>query len=93
MKVIVLAGIIAIVVAIPFGLGPKDIPNHPDCPDVPPGPEEFPTFLSHPDECDSYYECDSGGNAIYMTCPPGLHWNQFNVTCDWPRNVDCSKPN
>lgn len=93
MGVIYLIAIFSLVALTTAELGPKDVPNHPNCPKIAPGPEEFPTFLPHPDECAAYYECDNAGNAIYLICPPDLHWNQQNVTCDWKFNVNCTKPN
>lgn len=47
-------------------------------------------FYPHETDCQKYYEC-SNGVPWEMSCPDELLWNQSEVTCDWPRNVDCTK--
>lgn len=88
MKYVVFATLFCIAFALPLDLGPKDIPDHPDCPIT---PREFPVYIPHDYECESYYECDDNRVARYFQCPPGLHWNEKVNTCDWPRNVNCTK--
>ncbi|XP_078670904.1 uncharacterized protein LOC144911022 isoform X2 [Branchiostoma floridae x Branchiostoma belcheri] len=41
-----------------------------------------------PKDCSKYYSC-SNGNAIQITCPEGLYYNEKLGVCDYPENVDC----
>ncbi|CAG7822910.1 unnamed protein product, partial [Allacma fusca] len=40
------------------------------------------------EDCASYYRCQNG-IAYGHECPEGLYFNQEELTCDWPQNVDC----
>merc|ERR1712142_1265065 len=46
-------------------------------------------LLPDPDDCDSYYACTSGGEAVAMDCPEGLYFDPRILACNWPDNVDC----
>ena len=52
----------------------------PECPQVDP---EFPVFFPHPTDPNKYYEC-SNGTPILQSCPPGLVWDQEDMTCVRP---------
>ncbi|KAG8229163.1 hypothetical protein J437_LFUL009233 [Ladona fulva] len=49
------------------------------------------TLLPNPDDCGSYCVCD-WGNAVWMPCPAGLHFNPVLKVCDWPANAGCEAP-
>ncbi|XP_063423086.1 mucin-2-like [Mytilus trossulus] len=38
-------------------------------------------YFEHPTDRNKFIECDLTGNAIVMSCDPGLVWLQKNVTC------------
>ncbi|CAH0588142.1 unnamed protein product [Chrysodeixis includens] len=44
-------------------------------------------YIAH-EHCNKYYQC-SNGKPVAIRCPPGLLYNPYTVTCDWPYNVDC----
>merc|ERR1719283_250586 len=46
-------------------------------------------LLPDPDDCDSYYACTSGGEAVSMDCPEGLYFDPRILACNWADNVDC----
>lgn len=31
----------------------------------------------------------NNGHPLEQSCPHGLHWNNVQKNCDWPRNVNC----
>ncbi|KXJ71911.1 hypothetical protein RP20_CCG019401 [Aedes albopictus] len=50
-------------------------------------------------ECGKFYKCKEGSNlACEFVCPPGLHFNDVKLVCDWPwlaccdPSVNCVKP-
>lgn len=45
-------------------------------------------FSPHPTDCNKYYLCNLG-HPLEQSCPHGLHWNNIQKNCDWPRNVNC----
>lgn len=47
-------------------------------------------FSAHPRDCNKYYLCDNG-HPLLQSCPSGLHWNNNQKNCDWPRNVKCEE--
>uniref|UniRef100_A0A1B0D0G0 chitinase n=1 Tax=Phlebotomus papatasi TaxID=29031 RepID=A0A1B0D0G0_PHLPP len=55
-------------------------------------------FFPHPRDCKKYFWClDSGPSnlgivAHQFTCPSGLFFNKAADSCDYSRNVICSKP-
>ncbi|KAK4315435.1 hypothetical protein Pmani_013352 [Petrolisthes manimaculis] len=40
-------------------------------------------YTSDPASCGHFYRC-VGDQPIQFMCPPGLHWRQEVLTCDWP---------
>merc|ERR1711872_794601 len=42
------------------------------------------------EDCGRFYMCRNGGVVGHMNCPDGLLWNTDLLTCDWPRNVECT---
>lgn len=54
-------------------------------------------FFSHPRDCKKYFWClDSGPSELgivahQFTCPSGLVFNKLADSCDYTRNVVCSK--
>ena len=51
--------------------------------------DDNPTFYPNPEDCSSYYKCDSGGVPVKLPCPPNQHWNTRINVCDSPSNVNC----
>lgn len=55
-------------------------------------------FFPHPRDCKKYFWClDSGPSELgivahQFTCPSGLVFNKLADSCDYTRNVQCSKP-
>lgn len=55
-------------------------------------------FFPHPRDCKKYFWClDSGPSELgivahQFTCPSGLYFNKLADSCDYTRNVVCSKP-
>ncbi|XP_066595654.1 chondroitin proteoglycan 2-like [Prorops nasuta] len=49
---------------------------------------EFVTLLPNPQDCSTYYACETGV-PILMTCSPGLLFNPKLLVCDWPSEVHC----
>lgn len=55
-------------------------------------------FFPHPRDCKKYFWClDSGPSNLgivshQFTCPSGLVFNKLTDSCDYARNVQCSKP-
>ena len=55
-------------------------------------------FFPHPRDCKKYFWClDSGPSELgivahQFTCPSGLFFNKLADSCDYTRNVLCSKP-
>ena len=43
-----------------------------------------------PVRCDGYITCIHG-NAIFIKCPGGLHFNPDLGVCDWHNRVNCIK--
>ena len=52
-------------------------------------PEEF-GYYPHPTDCSLYYVCVFGG-PLLESCTGGLVYSQDLQTCDWPRNVACTR--
>lgn len=54
-------------------------------------------FFSHPRDCKKYFWClDSGPSQLgivahQFTCPSGLVFNKLADSCDYTRNVQCTK--
>ncbi|XP_001660197.2 probable chitinase 10 [Aedes aegypti] len=55
-------------------------------------------LLSHYN-CGKFYKCKDGSNvACELDCPPGLHFNERKLVCDWPwlaccdPSVQCVQP-
>lgn len=54
-------------------------------------------FFPHPRDCKKYFWClDSGASGLgivahQFTCPAGLFFNKAADSCDYSRNVLCSK--
>ncbi|KAL7299620.1 hypothetical protein TKK_0007382 [Trichogramma kaykai] len=46
------------------------------------------SLVANPNDCGSYYVCDTGIPVI-MQCPGGLHFNVAEKVCDWPINACC----
>jgi len=44
-------------------------------------------YSPDPKNCNVFYQC-TGGKMVELPCPPGLHWNQKAVMCDWPHRVN-----
>merc|ERR1711910_121106 len=42
------------------------------------------------EDCGRFYMCRNGDVVCHMNCPDGLLWNTDLLTCDWPRNVECT---
>jgi len=42
------------------------------------------------EDCGRFYMCRNGDVVGHMNCPDGLLWNTDLLTCDWPRNVECT---
>merc|ERR1711953_1649375 len=42
------------------------------------------------EDCGRFYMCRNGEVVGHMNCPDGLLWNTDLLTCDWPRNVECT---
>merc|ERR1711990_1366957 len=42
------------------------------------------------EDCGRFYMCRNGDVVGHMSCPDGLLWNTDLLTCDWPRNVECT---
>ncbi|CAB3360585.1 Hypothetical predicted protein [Cloeon dipterum] len=40
-------------------------------------------------DCTSFCECQFG-NPVWISCPPGLHFNHGIEKCDWPHKARCS---
>lgn len=40
-------------------------------------------------DCNYFYQC-TGGVAYHMACPPTLHFNAVNKTCDFAYNANCT---
>ncbi|XP_018564003.1 probable endochitinase [Anoplophora glabripennis] len=58
-----------------------------------PYPSDEIFFYSDPDDCSKYIECYEGVKYV-RNCARGLLWDEENLACDYPRNVDCkSRPN
>ncbi|KAF4532819.1 hypothetical protein B566_EDAN002670 [Ephemera danica] len=51
---------------------------------------EYALILANPYDCGSFCTCN-WGEAIYIPCSPGLHFNSELLLCDWPENARCSK--
>lgn len=49
---------------------------------------EWKIKLPNPSDCSSYCRCD-WGNAVWVACPDGLHFNAELEVCDWPANAGC----
>lgn len=55
-------------------------------------------FFPHPRDCKKYFWClDSGPSNLgivphQFTCPSGLVFNKLTDSCDYTRNVACTKP-
>merc|ERR1712114_130741 len=50
---------------------------------------DHPKFYPNPEDCGSYYMCNTAGTPVLMPCPAGLYWNPNHNVCDWPANVEC----
>lgn len=50
------------------------------------------SYDSYPGDCNKYLTC-LWGTYTAFSCAPGLHWNNVQKICDWPRNVDCDNDN
>lgn len=54
-------------------------------------------FFPHPRDCKKYFWClDSGPSNLgivphQFTCPSGLVFNKLTDSCDYTRNVECTK--
>lgn len=46
------------------------------------------SLYADPDDCTKYYQC-SNGLEYLKSCPAGLHFNPFNLVCDWPDAACC----
>ncbi|KAL0268222.1 UNVERIFIED_CONTAM: hypothetical protein PYX00_010247 [Menopon gallinae] len=46
------------------------------------------SYDSYPGDCNKYLTC-LWGTYTTFSCAPGLHWNNVQKICDWPRNVNC----
>lgn len=44
----------------------------------------------HEIDCRNFYNC-ANGYSYLMTCPAGLHFNPYDLVCDWPDNAKCAK--
>lgn len=42
------------------------------------------TYFPSSTDCTQYYQCNSAGEAIQVTCPAGLEFNPTTLQCDWP---------
>merc|ERR1711872_166136 len=42
------------------------------------------------EDCGRFYMCRNGEMVGHMNCPDGLLWNTDLLTCDWPRNAECT---
>lgn len=45
---------------------------------------------ANPSNCNMYYICDHNRKTA-MNCGLGLHWNDEQKVCDWPRNAGCTE--
>jgi hypothetical protein len=45
-------------------------------------------YYHDPANCNGYYMCVYG-QKMRNKCPPGLHWNQKMLICDWPSQATC----
>lgn len=48
---------------------------------------DYAIILPHP-TCELYYKCEHG-RPLTLRCPPGLHWNNKVLACDWPNVAGC----
>ncbi|EAT41402.1 AAEL006953-PA [Aedes aegypti] len=46
--------------------------------------------LPHPNSCSKFLTC-VGSNPVEQDCPAGLHWNNEQSFCDYPRASGCSR--
>lgn len=85
--------------AINYSSARTTTPEPPTTPD--PGADfkcEDEGFYPHPRDCKKYFWClDSGPSNLgivphQFTCPSGLIFNKATDSCDYSRNVQCSKP-
>lgn len=44
-------------------------------------------YSPDPKNCNIFYQC-TGGKMVALPCPPGLYWNQKDLMCDWPEQVN-----
>jgi hypothetical protein len=58
----------------------------PDC--FPYRYSEWPVLFPDTEDCSKFYKCDKG-EAIQMSCPKGLHFNDKFKTCDYPELANC----
>lgn len=85
--------------AVNYSSARTTTPEPPTTPD--PGSDfkcEEEGFYPNPRDCKKYFWClDSGPSnlgivAHQFTCPSGLFFNQATDSCDYTRNVECTKP-
>ena len=55
------------------------------CP--PPSEDGLVVFLPHPYECNKYFVCQEGANAIAMSCPGDLQFDTTWNVCNYPMEV------
>ncbi|KAF6212525.1 hypothetical protein GE061_013048 [Apolygus lucorum] len=49
-----------------------------------------PEITGDASDCNKFYTCQFGV-LIEQNCPPGLHFSQKALICDWPENVRCGQ--
>ncbi|XP_053686532.1 peritrophin-1-like [Sabethes cyaneus] len=51
---------------------------------------ELTVHLAHPIDCGKFLTC-VGSHPVEQSCPSGLHWNEEQGFCDYPRASNCSR--
>lgn len=60
-----------------------------------PDPDNFridtpcPPITGDKRDCKKFYTCQFGV-LVQQSCPPGLHFSQVSLMCDWPENAKCA---
>ncbi|XP_046832523.1 uncharacterized protein LOC124430268 [Vespa crabro] len=68
---------------VPASSTPGNIPDR--CPSHDNG---HVVHLPHETDCTLFYKCVEG-QKVALQCPPGLHFNQVLLVCDWPEHAEC----
>ena len=57
------------------------------CP--PPSEDGLAIFVPHPYECNKYFVCQQGSDAIAMSCPGNLQFDSTLNVCNFATEVGC----